>query len=247
MKSFFTFILITLMASGFAFAQEADASEFVLASAEVDSFLATFVFENVSECQLDSVNARVAHNKVYLSTDDISLFVDLAPGESGRFAQRLSRVVNPDWQWALDSVTLSDCDAAGEVVFERFSFGEPQAVAAVAPTSEALTYTIAKGDTVFIIADKFGITARELMSANGMTSEALIFGRTLTIPSSATGSSFRMHTVVEGDTLFSLSQRYETDVAVIEKANCLESGVLKLGQELRIPPQGVTDAAASCP
>jgi LysM repeat protein len=251
MKWFPKLILSVIAVSSYVFAQTDNPANYVLGSAEVDSYLATFYFENVSKCQLDTVDVRVLHNHVYLTTDETSLNVALAPGESGKYVVRLSRVVNSDWQWALDGVSLSNCAEAGKVAFAKQSFGEAQVVAAADPGSSSgsqLTYTIAKGDTVFIIADKFGISARELMSANGLTSEALIFGRTLSIPVSIANptTTFRTHTVVAGDTLFSLSQQYQTNMSVIENANCLEDGVVQLGQKLRIPPEGVSDVVGDC-
>lgn len=45
-----------------------------------------------------------------------------------------------------------------------------------------------------------------------------------------------IHTVVDGDTLFALSQRYETDVDTLKLVNCLSSDVILLGQMLHVPP-----------
>lgn len=47
------------------------------------------------------------------------------------------------------------------------------------------------------------------------------------------------HVVKRGDTLWSLSQRYETSVAAIEAANDgIDAHALRVGQRLRIPPAG---------
>ena len=50
--------------------------------------------------------------------------------------------------------------------------------------------------------------------------------------SSGGGSS---HTVVKGDTLFSLARRYNTSVNAIKSANGLSSDTIRIGQTLTIP------------
>lgn len=254
MKWVFKSFLLFASLLSLSLAQTKNASSYVIGNADADAAMVTFYLENVSNCQLDTVDVRVAHNSVYFTTDEAHLHVELAPSEIGTFAMRLSQVVNSDWQWVIDGVAVSNCSEAGQINFEKHVFGKPQSAAVAASTTTpsqtvdggSLFYTINKGDTVYIIADKFGITARELMNANGLSSEALIFGRTLTIPISGSGN-FVMHTVASGDTLYSLSQRYGIDIAVLEKANCLgANSVLLLGNQLRIPPAGVSDVATTC-
>ena len=108
---------------------------------------------------------------------------------------RLNRVASADWQWALDGASLSDCDEAGTVSFDKVSFGEGLPVPGSAPsvTTSPVVYTIKKGDTLFSIADEFGVTARQIMDANGLNNEALIFGRTLNIPVAGGGTAATTH------------------------------------------------------
>ncbi len=48
-------------------------------------------------------------------------------------------------------------------------------------------------------------------------------------------SRSRSHTVVKGNTLYSLSRQYGVSVAEIQKANKLSGSTIKLGQVLKIP------------
>lgn len=48
-------------------------------------------------------------------------------------------------------------------------------------------------------------------------------------------SSGGSHTVVKGDTLYSLSRKYGTTVAALKSANGLTSDTIRLGQTLTIP------------
>lgn len=52
-------------------------------------------------------------------------------------------------------------------------------------------------------------------------------------PSGSGGGS--SHTVVSGDTLFSLARRYNTTVSAIKSANGLSSDLIRVGQTLTIP------------
>lgn len=52
-------------------------------------------------------------------------------------------------------------------------------------------------------------------------------------PSGGVGS--KSHTVVHGDTLYSLARRYGTSVNAIKNTNGLNSNLIRLGQTLRIP------------
>ena len=52
---------------------------------------------------------------------------------------------------------------------------------------------------------------------------------------SAPASSSKSHTVVRGDTLYSLSRRYGSSVSAIKSANGLSSDLIVIGQRLSIP------------
>ncbi|MGD8464363.1 MAG: LCP family protein [Anaerolineae bacterium] len=49
------------------------------------------------------------------------------------------------------------------------------------------------------------------------------------------------HAVQEGDTLYTLAQRFDTDVETLKRVNCLKSDIIVLGRELFVPgPPAVT-------
>jgi len=105
------------------------------------------------------------------------------------------------------------------------------------PRREITTYTVQTGDTLYGIAEKFGIDADTIMWANGQLEyhpDLLRIGQELTIlPMDGI-----YHTVVGGDTLESIAQQYKAEVsAIIEcEYNSLESPYnLSLGQKLIVP------------
>ena len=108
-------------------------------------------------------------------------------------------------------------------------------------------HTIAAGDSFESVANKYGVTVRELVNANP---QLLKSGDSLTVPvavaiptESAGGSSptsggatTRSHTVKAGDTLYALAIKYGTTVAAIATTNNITNlNNISVGQVLTIP------------
>jgi len=102
---------------------------------------------------------------------------------------------------------------------------------------EIIAYTVQTGDTLYGIAEKFGLNTDTIMWASGRLEDhpdLLKIGQMLTIlPVDGV-----YHTVVAGDTLENIAQQYKAEVsAIIEyEYNNLESPYnLSLGQKLIVP------------
>ena len=124
-----------------------------------------------------------------------------------------------------------------------------------APTESSgyFTYQIQEGDTLFSIADRFGVTMSTLMGLNpDVTPEVINVGDELTVPGENPASapaitptsgfqSVIEYEVMSGDTLAAIAARFDTTVDAIVRENNLESpDQIQVGQTLRIP---VTNAA----
>lgn len=94
-----------------------------------------------------------------------------------------------------------------------------------------LTYAVQPGDSLYLIARRFGITVDAIMKANRLTSPTLYIGQTLTIPVSVPF----IYVVQPGDSLYSIALRFNTTVEAIMILNRLTSTSLQIGQKLRIP------------
>ena len=106
------------------------------------------------------------------------------------------------------------------------------------PYSEHIVYTVQAGDTLFNIAQRFKTTVAELVRINNLTSNTISVGQRLLIPffeTTTPPADTFTHTVVSGDTLFSLANRFGTTVDEIKRINNLTSNALSLGQQLQIP------------
>ena len=96
------------------------------------------------------------------------------------------------------------------------------------------TYTVQKGDSLWVIANKYGITTEELKSYNNLTSNLLSIGQVLKIPQGKT-STENIYKVKKGDSLWTIANRYNTTVEKIKVLNNLTSNLLSIGQRLKIP------------
>jgi len=105
------------------------------------------------------------------------------------------------------------------------------------------SYTVRSGDTLYMIAQRFGVTVADLRTANNLHSDLLMIGQVLTIPGKGTSPSPSnpsnpaplYYTVRPGDTLYLISQRLGTTVAALRAANDLWTDYLSVGQRLVIP------------
>ena len=92
------------------------------------------------------------------------------------------------------------------------------------------TYTVKAGDSLWNIANKYGITVNELKSLNNLTSDNLSIGQVLKVP--ASGNTY---IVKSGDSLWSIANRYGTTVSELKTLNNLTSNSLMIGQVLNLP------------
>ena len=103
----------------------------------------------------------------------------------------------------------------------------------ITPPSNELEYIVQSGDSLYSIAKRYGITARELQTYNNLPSSLLSIGQVLLIPSS--NNNYTTYYVQRGDSLYSIASRYNTTVDEIRRLNNLTTNLLSIGQELLIP------------
>ncbi len=98
----------------------------------------------------------------------------------------------------------------------------------------SFAYTVRAGDTLWLLANRFGTSVDAIKRLNGLTSDNLQIGQVLRIPAQQSSSYFD-YTVRAGDTLWLLANRFGTTVDAIKRLNGLSSDNLQIGQVLRIP------------
>ena len=99
------------------------------------------------------------------------------------------------------------------------------------------TYTVKAGDTLWGISNQYGVSVTELARLNNVTADTLKVGQVLEIPgtSGTNPNTMFMYTVVKGDSLYKIAQKYNTAVDKIVDLNNLKNTNLQVGQILRIP------------
>ena len=104
----------------------------------------------------------------------------------------------------------------------------------------ATTYTVKTGDSLFLIARRFGVTVDAVRAANGLSHDWIYPGERLTIPTSGStpGPSGSTYTVRSGDSLFLIASRFGVTVSALRSANGLSNDWIYPGEVLRIPAGG---------
>lgn len=98
-------------------------------------------------------------------------------------------------------------------------------------------YTVKKGDSLYSIANKYGISVNDLKNANNLTGNLLQIGQTLIIPEEEiiTPSDYEVYTVKKNDNLWDIANLYGVSVNDLIKLNNLGTTMLQVGQQLLIP------------
>jgi LysM repeat protein len=140
------------------------------------------------------------------------------------------------------SVTVSELKSANNLTSDALSIGQ----VLIIPTKEVTppsgtTYIVQSGDSLWVIANKYGITVDQLKSANNLTTNLLSIGQVLVIPTKeVTPPSGTTYIVQSGDSLWVIANKYGITVDQLKVANNLTTNLLSIGQVLVIPTKEVT-------
>lgn len=106
-----------------------------------------------------------------------------------------------------------------------------------APGVSDNVYVVKNGDSLYSIANKFGVSVESLKSINGITGNLINVGQRLVIPSDAVVNpgDYVVYTVKRNDSLWNIANSYGVSVNDIVDYNNLGTTVLQIGQQLLIP------------
>ncbi len=144
-------------------------------------------------------------------------------------------------------VSISDISKENAIYSNTISAGQQlkipnkSAVSGNSDEKDFIWHRVQAGETVYSIAKKFGVSVADIYFYNKRSAYGLAKNMILKIPNSKKASvdfgddKFYYHTVVSGNTLFSISQQYGVSLAQIELFNPETKSGLKAGQVLKIP------------
>lgn len=107
----------------------------------------------------------------------------------------------------------------------------------------AADYFVQKGDSLFKIGQKYGVSANYVKQTNGLKTNVIYPGQKLWVPDKKVNAI--NYTVKKGDTLFKIAQAHGTTVSAIKSTTGLKSNALYPGQALLIPRQTATAQMAT--
>ena len=149
-----------------------------------------------------------------------------------------------------NNTTVDEIKRINNLTSNMLSIGQVLKLPTQDKVEEVEMYTVQKGDSLYSIAKKFGVTVDEIKSLNNLTSNNLSIGQQLMIKSTTgdepvnpeeecigTGyvePQYIMYTVQKGDSLYTIARRYNTSVDNIKALNNLTNNNLSIGQQLKI-------------
>ncbi|MEM9666539.1 MAG: LysM peptidoglycan-binding domain-containing protein [Bacteroidota bacterium] len=152
-------------------------------------------------------------------------------------------------------VSVRDLRAWNNLSSDRIQAGQrlalvPGASAPVrAPERAATTYTVRRGDNLTTIAQRHGVSVRDLRAWNGLATDRLQPGQRLAINGGASparsAAQTTTHTVQRGQNLTTIARRYGVSVRDLRAWNGLSSDRLQPGQRLTVQGQGAASASGA--
>ena len=100
-------------------------------------------------------------------------------------------------------------------------------------------YIVKKGDSLWSIANRFGLTVEKLKDMNNLASNIISVGQRLLVKDTSSSNDVGVYyTVKSGDTLYGIAKKYGLTVDELKKMNNLTSNNLSINQKLLVSGTG---------
>ena len=104
--------------------------------------------------------------------------------------------------------------------------------------SQPTWYRVRRGDSLSVIAHRWGTSVRQLKRLNGLSGNLIKVGQRLRVNQ----RDVTWYRVRRGDSLSVIAHRWGTSVRQLKRLNGLSGNLIRVGQRLRVNPRDVTQA-----
>ena len=132
-------------------------------------------------------------------------------------------------------LTVAELKNLNGLTSDNLSIGQVLKISNSSSSNNSNTYTVKAGDSLWKIANQYGLTVAELKNLNGLTSDNLSIGQVLKISNSSSSNNSNTYTVKAGDSLWNIANKYGITVSELKSLNGLTSDNLSIGQILKVP------------
>ena len=110
--------------------------------------------------------------------------------------------------------------------------------------AQIIYYTVKKGDTLYNISKKYGVSIKELKRLNNLKSSKIKIGQRIKIKVYKPYQGFQnqskekkviLYKVKEGETLYVISLKYNVPIESLKRINNIKDNVIFVGQKIKIP------------
>lgn len=140
----------------------------------------------------------------------------------------------------LGSILISTIGLGGAVTATENS-------AVVTESTVASSYTVQAGDTLWLISQKTGVSISEIKRINNLTNDMIYIGQKLLLsesqPSTIIRTENQYYSVLTGDTLWIISQKFGLSIEGLKSLNNLTTDMIYPGQRLivkQIKTEGIS-------
>lgn len=145
------------------------------------------------------------------------------------------------------NTTVSELKRLNNLTSDTLQIGQQLVITeSTIPETPSNIYTVQSGDTLYSIASAYGISVQKLKELNNLTSNNLYIGQQLLVPSTditipeepalpPPSQNYQIYVVQKGDSLWSISRKFNITIPEIMELNNLKDIDLQVGDELKVP------------
>ena len=152
-------------------------------------------------------------------------------------------VKSGDTLWSIaknNGLTVDELKKLNNLTSNALSIGQVLKLKETSTTPSGDTYTVKAGDTLYSIANRYGLTVDELKRLNNLSTNNLSIGQVLKLSWDSSTDTTDYYFVQAGDSLYKIANMFGTTVDELKRLNNLTSNLLSIGQRLLVPTNNDT-------